>query len=106
MGSVEKQISVKLLVLQAVVLCMSETTRVTRKGQTTIPQELREKYGLEPGDTVIWQETDDGIVLKKSRNTEARGILAGEMTEEERREIARELEDEIRAKRDEEWDIE
>ena len=85
---------------------MSETTRVTRKGQTTIPQELREKYGLEPGDTVIWQETDDGIVLKKSRNTEARGILAGEMTEEERREIARELEDEIRAKRDEEWDIE
>jgi len=85
---------------------MTETTRITRKGQTTIPQELRRKYGLEPGDTVVWEETDDGIVVKKRELTEARGLLAGAMSEEERRTIASELEDEIREKRDEEWSLE
>lgn len=85
---------------------MSETTRITRKGQTTIPQELRKKYGLEPGDTVVWEETDDGIVVKKTGQTEARGLLAGEMSEDERRAVAEELGNEIRAKRDEEWAVE
>lgn len=85
---------------------MGETTRITRKGQTTIPQELREKYGFEPGDTVVWEETDDGIVLRKQAKTEARGLLAGDESEEERRAIAEELGDEIRAKRDEEWNVE
>jgi AbrB family looped-hinge helix DNA binding protein len=85
---------------------MSETTRITRKGQTTVPKELREKYGLEPGDTVVWEETDDGIVLRKTEKTEARGLLAGDLSEDERRAIAEELGDEIREKRDEEWDVE
>jgi len=85
---------------------MGETTRITRKGQTTIPQELREEYGLEPGDTVVWEDTDDGIVVKKHDRTEARGLLTGEMSEDERRAIAEELGAEIRAKRDEEWNAE
>lgn len=85
---------------------MSETTHITRKGQTTIPKELREKYGLEPGDTVVWEETDEGIVVRKHERTEARGLLAGGMNEAERREIAEELGDEIREKRDEEWTVE
>ncbi|WP_135828605.1 AbrB/MazE/SpoVT family DNA-binding domain-containing protein [Halorussus halobius] len=85
---------------------MGETTRITRKGQTTIPQELREEYGLEPGDTVVWEDTDDGIVVKKHDRTEARGLLAGEMSEDERRAIAEELGAEIRSKRDEEWTVE
>lgn len=85
---------------------MGETTRITRKGQTTIPQQLREEYGLEPGDEVVWEDTDDGIVVKKHDRTEARGLLAGEKSEDERRAIAEELGDEIRAKRDEEWTVE
>lgn len=85
---------------------MGETTRITRKGQTTIPQELRDEYGLEPGDTVVWEDTDDGIVVKKHDRTEARGLLAGEMSEDDRRAIAEELGAEIRAKRDEEWTVE
>lgn len=85
---------------------MGETTRITRKGQTTIPQELREKHGLEPGDTVVWEETDDGIVVRKKERTGARGMLAGELSEAEREEIATELGDEIRAKRKREWSVE
>jgi AbrB family looped-hinge helix DNA binding protein len=29
-------------------------TKVTQKGQTSIPQDLREKLGIEAGDEVIW----------------------------------------------------
>jgi bifunctional DNA-binding transcriptional regulator/antitoxin component of YhaV-PrlF toxin-antitoxin module len=32
---------------------MSITTHVSEKNQATIPQNLREKYGVEPGDEVV-----------------------------------------------------
>lgn len=85
---------------------MTETTRITRKGQTTIPQDLREKHDLEPGDTVVWEETDDGIVVRKKAKTGARGMLADDMSESERRELAAELGEEIRQKREREWSVE
>jgi len=44
---------------------MSKSTRVTETGQATIPKALREKYDLEPGDEVVWVDTDDGIIVKK-----------------------------------------
>jgi AbrB family looped-hinge helix DNA binding protein len=47
------------LVLRHVLPAISETTRVTEKGQTTIPKELREKYDLDPGDEVVWIDTDE-----------------------------------------------
>lgn len=85
---------------------MSKTTRITRKGQTTIPQRLREKYDLEPGDTVVWEETADGIVVRKEETTDARGLLADGLSEAEREDLAAELSDEIREKRDAEWNVE
>jgi len=44
---------------------MSWSTRVTENGQVTIPKELREKYDLDPGDEVVWLDTDEGIVVTK-----------------------------------------
>jgi len=80
---------------------MSKSTRVTEKGQATIPKELREKYGLEPGDEVIWMDTDEGIVVKKRTRTRGRGMLVPDDTSEEKREeIAEELEQRIRDRRD------
>ena len=66
---------------------MSETTRVTEKGQATIPKRLREKYDLEPGDEVVWVETDEGIVVKKHTMAEARGMLISEETPERANEL-------------------
>lgn len=40
--------------------------QVTRKGQVTIPLELREKYGLEEGSRVTFEDADDCIVVRKS----------------------------------------
>ncbi|PSQ45957.1 AbrB family transcriptional regulator [Halobacteriales archaeon SW_7_68_16] len=71
----------------------SETTRITRKGQVTIPKKFREEFGLEPGDEVVWQTGDDGIVVRKVNRASARGMLIPDDTPPEKREeIAEELE--------------
>lgn len=80
---------------------MSKSTRVTEKGQTTIPKELREKYGLEPGDEVVWLDTDEGIVVKKRTQTSGRGMLLPPETSAETREaVAEELQERVRERRD------
>ena len=80
---------------------MSEPTRVTEKGQATIPKELREKYDLDPGDEVVWIDTDEGIVVKKRTRTDARGLLAPVDTSDEKRDqIADTLSKRLRKRRD------
>lgn len=84
---------------------MSETTCLTEKGQTTIPKELREKYDLDPGDEVIWLDTDDGIVVKKRTRTEGRGLLVPDDTSDAEREaVAEELADRVRTRRDQNYE--
>lgn len=86
---------------------MSTTSRVTDKGQTTIPKELREKYGIEPGDTVVWQDTESGIVIQKVISDAGRGMLVDENLDRESREaIAEELADEVRRRRETDWAVE
>lgn len=83
---------------------MSESTRVTEKGQATIPKELREKYDLEPGDEVVWLDSEDGILVKKRSRMEARGmLLPDEVSDAEREAIADELEQTVRERRESEW---
>ncbi|MFC7019231.1 MULTISPECIES: AbrB/MazE/SpoVT family DNA-binding domain-containing protein [Haloarcula] len=80
---------------------MSESTRITEKGQATIPKRLREKYDLEPGDEVVWMDTEDGIVVKKRTRTSGRGLLVPDDTAREKREeIAEELTERVRDRRD------
>lgn len=80
----------------------TETTQVTRKGQVTIPKEFREAFGLEPGDEVVWQTGDDGIIVRKANRASARGMLVPDDTPPEKREeIAEELEQRVRDHREE-----
>jgi len=46
--------------------------RVTAKGQVTIPAELRERFGLGPGEEVEIVAGEDGAVVRRAR-TEGRG---------------------------------
>jgi AbrB family looped-hinge helix DNA binding protein len=39
-------------------------SRLQRKGQVTIPSEIREKLGLQVGDLVAFEETDQGFIIK------------------------------------------
>lgn len=45
------------------------TVVVTRKGQTTIPQTLREKYRLAEGTRLDVIDTGDGVLFKKAAST-------------------------------------
>ena len=41
-----------------------KVSKVQKKGQVTIPVEIREKLGIEEGDLVAFEDTDYGVVLK------------------------------------------
>jgi AbrB family looped-hinge helix DNA binding protein len=79
----------------------TETTRITRKGQVTIPKEFRDEFSLEPGDEVVWQSGEEGIVVRKANRASARGMLVPDDTSSEKREaVAEELERRVQEHRE------
>jgi AbrB family looped-hinge helix DNA binding protein len=46
--------------------------RITSKGQVTIPQEMRERYGLRPQTEVEFTPADGGVMIRAARNRRAR----------------------------------
>ena len=47
--------------------------RVTTKGQVTIPKEIREALGIEPGDEIAFEEVESGYRIRKKEPTTASG---------------------------------
>jgi len=47
--------------------------RVTTKGQVTIPKEIREELGIEPGDEVRFEKADSGYRIRKEAPTTTDG---------------------------------
>ena len=45
-------------------------SRVTKKGQATIPSVFRKKLGIDEGDRVVFEETDEGLILKPAADIE------------------------------------
>jgi AbrB family looped-hinge helix DNA binding protein len=39
-------------------------SKITARGQVTLPKELRKKYGMKAGETLYFLEADGTIVLK------------------------------------------
>lgn len=52
------------------------TSTLTAKGQTTVPQEIREHLGLKPGDKIDYEIAPDGSVRLRTRKVRL-GDLAG-----------------------------
>jgi AbrB family looped-hinge helix DNA binding protein len=48
---------------------MEDEVIVTRKGQTTIPIKLREKYKIEEGTRLQVVDTNNGILLRPKQST-------------------------------------
>ena len=60
-------------------------TKVTRKGQVTIPEEIREAYGIVEGDFMVVRGTKGLIMLKKLSVTTWKELFAyGEKFAEKR----------------------
>ena len=68
-----------------------KTTRITRKGQVTIPKDLREEFGLEEGDELLWQKTEKGIRVRKATQSAGRGMLVENVLDEKHEEMAAEV---------------
>ena len=47
--------------------------RVTTKGQVTIPKEIRDTLGIEPGDEIAFEEVESGYKIQKKEPTTADG---------------------------------
>ncbi|OHE54630.1 MAG: hypothetical protein A3K61_02600 [Thaumarchaeota archaeon RBG_16_49_8] len=43
----------------------AHVVKVTRRGQTTIPKELREKYGIKEGDDLMIEDIDGRLVIRR-----------------------------------------
>lgn len=43
--------------------------KVTSRGQVTIPKEIREALGVQPGDQLVFEESSDGVVIHKQVDT-------------------------------------
>jgi antitoxin PrlF len=48
-------------------LALSYTTVLTRKGQTTIPADLRAMLGIKEGDRLVWWEEDGKLYVMGAR---------------------------------------
>jgi len=52
-------------------------SKITSKGQMTIPADARRKYGLESGTIVVVEERPEGVLLKRAPDIIASaGVLA------------------------------
>lgn len=45
---------------------MSEST-ITAKGQTTVPQQIRESIGAAPGTRLVWHVMPDGALIVRAK---------------------------------------
>lgn len=47
------------------------TSKITQKGQTTIPQQVRARLEVHAGDRIVYENTASGFVIRKIRPFDA-----------------------------------
>lgn len=74
---------------------MTSEVKVTRKGQTTIPAPLREKYGIEEGTRLVVFDTGEGVLFRRARTTsDLAGSGSSKATPKEMKRLLDKLRDE------------
>jgi antitoxin PrlF len=53
------------------------THRVGAKGQVVIPKVIRERIGIEPGDEVVFESSEQEVRIRRLKDAE--GVMAGEI---------------------------
>lgn len=44
---------------------MFATTKITSKGQISVPKAIRERLGVQPGDTLIYEVSGETVLIKR-----------------------------------------
>lgn len=60
-----------------------EISKISAKGQTTIPAKIRNQLGLGSGDTVVYEIKDEGVLVRKVAETNNSYLSAISSTLEE-----------------------
>lgn len=47
------------------------TSKITSKGQVTVPSKVREKLGIEPGDSISYEVHEDSVVIRRIPKVDA-----------------------------------
>ena len=47
-------------------IVLEEHSKITAKGQTTVPKRVRDRLGLRIGDEIVFRVSDDGAVMVES----------------------------------------
>jgi AbrB family looped-hinge helix DNA binding protein len=51
------------------------TTTMSSKGQIVIPASIRQRQKLRPGDELLIEESENGVVLKKARRSRKKSLV-------------------------------
>ncbi len=57
-------------------------SRVGERGQVTIPKSLRGRYGIKPGQEVMFEEHEDGLLISKVARDDPLRALFGRVRRE------------------------
>jgi len=77
------------------------TSKITEKGQVTIPADIRKSMGLDIGTSVVFVEMDDGVLIKSEKSIRESLMLferRGKQLGLTREQLAKEIK-EVRKKR-------
>jgi len=55
---------------------MVEESKISKKGQITIPKNIREKMGLKIGDKIIFESINQGFLIRKKEGADIDKILS------------------------------
>jgi antitoxin PrlF len=47
-------------------LVMPMTSKITSKGQTTLPKAIRDKLGIHSGDTLVYEVEGNAVLVRKA----------------------------------------
>ncbi|MFH1773801.1 MAG: AbrB/MazE/SpoVT family DNA-binding domain-containing protein [Methanobacteriota archaeon] len=50
-------------------------TKISKGYQVVVPAEVREKFGLEPGDMLLWEKKNDEVVVKPRKRARLEDIM-------------------------------
>lgn len=44
-------------------------TKISKGFQTVVPKDIRKKLGIEPGDSLLWEDKNGNIVVRPKKRT-------------------------------------